>query len=66
MADTVTIPLKKPIQGPNGVTIPNVVIREPTFNDVIELGDPYVLALTQEHGLLRTENQPAVKAYLQL
>lgn len=66
MSDTVTIVLKKPIKGPNGLVVANVILREPTFDDVMELGDPYMIAVTQSKVPFQVENTEVIKAYLTL
>lgn len=43
----VDITLEKPIVG-HGTTITKVVVREPTFDEYMRLGDPFVVAQSQE------------------
>jgi hypothetical protein len=65
MAGQITIPLTKPIKGPNGLSISSVILREPDFDDVMELGDPYMIAVTQSKVPFQVENTEVIKAYLQ-
>lgn len=66
MADNVVIPLKKPIKGPNGLSIANVILREPTFDDVMSLGDPYMIAVTTSKVPFQVENTEVIRSYLEL
>lgn len=66
MANTVTIALKTPIKGPNGVSITEVILREPTFDDVMVLGDPYMIAVTQSKVPFQVENTEVIRSYLEL
>lgn len=65
MAETVTVTLKKPLRGPNGLEVKAVVVREPMFDDVIELGDPYTIAITATKVPFQVENAEVIRAYLE-
>src|ERR1700682_6351510 len=64
MAETVTIPLKKPLKGSNGLLVHNIVLREPDFDEVMELGDPYMIAVTASKVPFQVENTEVIQAYL--
>jgi hypothetical protein len=65
MGETITITLKKPIKGPNNLEVKAVIIREPMFDDVIELGDPYMIAVTASKVPFQVENSEVIRAYLE-
>jgi hypothetical protein len=65
MGETVTISLKKPLKGPNGLEVAAVIIREPMFDDVIDLGDPYTIAMTASNVPFQVENSDVIRAYLE-
>lgn len=64
MADKVTIPLSRPLKGPNGVVVKEVVLREPSYDEIVEIGDPYFIAVTREQVPFQVENAEAIKGYL--
>ena len=64
MAKHVTIPLAEPLLGHHGA-IHKVVVREPTFEDYIDLGgDPYTVARSAEGAAFVVEDAEKVRAYV--
>jgi hypothetical protein len=62
---TVTIPLASPIPWHNK-TVSEVVLREPRYEDFMELGDPYTVAFTREGGLpFVVENADVTRQYVE-
>ena len=64
MGETVTIRLKNPLKGPNNLQVKEVILREPMYDDVIELGDPYMIAVTASKVPFQVENSEVIRAYL--
>jgi hypothetical protein len=64
MADRITVPLSRPIKGPNGTTFTEVVLREPSYDEIVDIGDPYFIAMTRENVPFQVENAEAIKSYL--
>lgn len=63
MQKTKTIQVTEPFEGHNG-PITRVVLREPTFNEYILLGDPWTVALSEKHTPFSVENGDVISAYL--
>lgn len=63
MAKTVSIPLDPPIQGPSG-PIASIVLREPCFDDYMELGEPYSVGESDESVRFAVERPDVIKAYV--
>jgi len=64
---TVTIPLDKPLTGHGGEVFRRVVVREPTFNEYLEYGDPFMVAQAPQSGIpFLLEDKPAIAAYVRL
>src|SRR5258708_38048210 len=64
MADKASVPLSKPIKGPNGTSFKEVVLREPSYDEIVEIGDPYFIAMTRDNVPFQVENAEAIKSYL--
>lgn len=61
----VKIPLEKPLIA-HGKTISEVVVREPTFAEYMELGDPFIVALSPESRIpFMVEDKAVLTAYCQ-
>lgn len=59
----VIIPLDEPLVWHEG-TVSEIILREPTFNDVMELGDLSTIALSQEGTRVVVENTGTYAEYL--
>jgi hypothetical protein len=66
MGQKVTITLNTPIKGPNGVTFSAIVLREPTFDEVIAREDPYTVAVSPAGIPFLVENNDVIRAYIDL
>jgi hypothetical protein len=64
MADRVTIPLSRHLKGPNGLVVKELVLREPDYDEIQDLGDPYMIAVTQSKIPFQVENTEVIKAYI--
>lgn len=63
MAKNITIKLDKPLAGHAG-PVTQVVIREPTFNEYLDIGDPYVVAQAPVSGIpFILEDKAAIATY---
>jgi hypothetical protein len=59
----VKIPLERPLVG-HGKTIAEVVVREPTYAEYMELGDPFVVALSPGEKIpFMVEDKAVLAAY---
>ncbi|MGY3588083.1 hypothetical protein [Bradyrhizobium sp. USDA 4350] len=63
MPETATIPLKKPLQSPEG-EIKQIVLREPTFDEYLVHGDPYSIAFATDGTPFSVENVDVIKKYI--
>lgn len=62
----VDIPLKKPLIGHHG-PIHQVVVREPTYDEYMQHGDPFVVALSPESRIpFMVEDKQVLAAYCAL
>lgn len=59
-----TVPLSEPIKGHAG-DIRQVVLREPTGSEYIELGEPYVIARNKDGTMYSVENDQVIATYLE-
>jgi hypothetical protein len=67
MAKTVTIPLDTPLTGHGSERVTRVVVREPTFSEYLDNGDPYLVALAPQSGIpFQIEDKQAIAAYARL
>ena len=66
MAEKVTISLRTPIRGPNDLIVKEIVVREPTFDEYSEIGDPFVVATTPGGSPFLVENVETIRRYIQL
>jgi hypothetical protein len=57
------IPLEKPIIGHQG-QITHIRLREPTFKDFVELGDPTTLVVTQ-HAVFPQDDMAIIRSYIE-
>jgi hypothetical protein len=57
-----TVPLTDPLIGHTG-PIQELTFREPTFADLMDIGDPVDVVRTSEGHFVRTVNWPAVREY---
>lgn len=64
MSRTVTIPLREPILG-HGEPIRAIVLREPTFDDYLEIGDPYEIGESEDKVRFTVQSPDAVRAYIE-
>lgn len=64
MAETVTIPLKTPIKGPNGALFKEIVLREPTFDEVLDHDDPYTVAVSPGGIPFVVENHEVIRSFV--
>jgi hypothetical protein len=64
MREHITIPLKEPLKGPNGVTITKIVLREPTFDEYLAFDDPYTVMASREGTPYVIENLESIKNYI--
>lgn len=67
MGKTVTIPLDKALTGHGGVRITHVIVREPTFNEYLDTGEPYFLAQAPQSGIpFVLEDKQALATYTRI
>lgn len=66
MSGNVSIPLKAPIKGPNGATYSAIVLREPTFDEVVAREDPYTVAVSPGGIPFVVENSDVIRSYVDL
>ncbi len=60
----IRIPLARPMPGHNG-EVRELVMREPTFNDFMDLGDPYQIAQSPEGSNFAIVDPEVVRGYFQ-
>lgn len=65
MPEIETIKLKKPLESPHGKVF-QIVLREPTYTEYLEHGDPYTIASTEGGALFSVENPEVIKRYINL
>lgn len=66
MRKTVTIDLDEALISHTG-PIKKIVIREPSYSEYLEIGDPYTVAGTKSGGqVFMVENAEVIKAYIAL
>ena len=63
MRETITITLATPLATQAG-PIKQIILREPSFDEYLEFGDPYVVAGTKEGTPFGVENVEVIKKYL--
>lgn len=64
MARQLTVNLNTPLQAHGGVTIQNVVLREPSVFEVLEIGDPFTIGFSRDGGQIVAENPEAITTYI--
>lgn len=64
MTRTVKIPVTPPLMGHSG-PIDEVVLREPGFDDYLELGDPITIARAPDGSVFAVENAVVIRAYIE-
>jgi hypothetical protein len=65
MAQQITIPLDKPLVTHDG-EIREVILREPTFDEYLDLGEPYTVAQTHDGTPFAVDNVETLRAYLRV
>lgn len=65
MRETITIPLAKPLVTQAG-PLKAIVIREPTFDEYLTVGDPYLVAESPGGTRFLHENTENIRAYIAL
>jgi len=63
MREHVTIKLRKPLRAPAG-PVNKIVLREPTFDEYLQIGDPQTLAQSADGTPFVVENSEVIKQYL--
>lgn len=63
MAKTETIALDEPIIG-HGEPIKTIILKEPTYEDYMEIGDPYEIGESEGGVRFTVQNPEAVRAYI--
>lgn len=66
MRETVTIPLSKPLRGPNGQEVKTIVLREPTFDEYLSYGDPVTIAQAEGGTPFVVDNEDVIRKYISL
>ena len=66
MREQVTIKLSKPLRGPNGQTVTQIVLREPTFDEYLAHGDPFTVAQSTGGTPFIVENEEVIRKYIAL
>lgn len=66
MRETIVIPLSKPLRAHGGESIKQIVLREPTFDEYLDVGDPYTFAASNEGTPFAVENADVIKRYIEL
>ncbi|CAI2936157.1 hypothetical protein [Aminobacter niigataensis] len=59
----IVVPLARQYQA-HGDVFSSVTVREPRFEDLLALGEPYEVQRTPQGGRVVIENTPAVAAYV--
>jgi hypothetical protein len=63
VAKTVSIPLENPLKGHGGVSIDAVIVREPTYNEFMQHGDPFIWVPLESGGAFASETPDVLAAY---
>jgi hypothetical protein len=63
MRERVTISLKTPLKAPEG-PVSQIVLREPTFDEYLSIGDPYSIAYTDAGTPFAVENLENIRRYI--
>lgn len=63
MREIITIPLAKPLVTQAG-SISQIVLREPSFDEYLQYGDPYVVAGAKDGTPFGVENVDVIRQYL--
>lgn len=63
MGKTVRIPLDTPIIGHGGVKIDAVIVREPTFDEFMLHGDPFIWVPLESGGAFASETPEVLATY---
>jgi len=63
MLERITIKLAKPLVGHDG-PIKQIVLREPTFDEYLQYGDPYVVAGASDGTPFGVENMDVIRKYI--
>ena len=65
MSETKTITLKTPLQSPEG-PVNRIVLREPSFNEYLVHGDPYMIAASAGGNPFMVENPDVIATYIKV
>jgi hypothetical protein len=65
MKRTVTIKLDTPLVTHDG-PLKHIVLREPSYSEYLELGDPFTVAGSRDGQAFMVENQEAIRGYIKL
>jgi hypothetical protein len=63
MPKTIEIPLETPLKG-HGGNVTKVVVREPTFEEYVRFGDPYILVPMEGGGYYPSEDRKIIESYM--
>ena len=63
MANEKRVPLSEPIDA-HGKQITEAVVREPTYADLMQFGEPSVVARNPDGTIYAVENDAAIRQYL--
>jgi hypothetical protein len=64
MQQTIAIKLSKPLRAHGGESINQIVLREPTFDEYLDVGDPYTVAASSNGTPFAVENPEVIKRYI--
>ncbi|MBN9062132.1 MAG: hypothetical protein BGP06_05230 [Rhizobiales bacterium 65-9] len=65
MARTVKIPMTPPIIGHEG-PINEIVVREPTYREFMQIGEPYTVAYADNGTPFTVENMEVIQKYCEV
>ena len=63
MRERKVIKLQSPLRAPEG-PVSQIVLREPTFDEYLSIGDPYTVAYTDDGSAIPLENTENIKLYI--
>ncbi len=65
MREQQIIELQRPLRAPEGL-VPRIVLREPTFDEYLSLGDPYSIAFSAGGTPFEVESPEVIRRYIEL
>lgn len=65
MREQATITLRTPLRAPEGF-VSRIVLREPTFDEYLSLGDPYAIAFSAGGTPFEVESPDVIRRYIEL